>query len=108
MRLGYIIVAALAVSVAIFALQNTDETAVRFALWRLDGVPIASLVLGSLGAGLLIAGLPLWIKLSVWRARARSLETRVGTSRLPSRSGTASFCACRVKADQATGAMRAD
>lgn len=103
MRLGYIIVAALAVSVAIFALQNTDETAVRFALWRLDGVPIASLVLGSLGAGL-----PLWIKLSVWRARARSLETRVGTSRLPSRSGTASFCTCRVKADQATGAMRAD
>src|SRR3990172_3094058 len=72
------IVAALAVSVAIFALQNTDQTAVRFAFWRLDGVPIAGLVLGSLGAGLLIAGLPLWIKLSVWRARARSLETRVG------------------------------
>ncbi len=79
MRLGYIIIAALAASVAIFALQNTDQTAVRFVLWRLDGVPIASLVLGSLGAGLLIAGLPLWIKLSVWRARARSFETRVGT-----------------------------
>ena len=49
---------------AIFALQNTHQTAVRFALWRLDGVPIAGLVLGSLGAGLLIAGLPLWIKLA--------------------------------------------
>ena len=79
MRVGYLIVAALAASVAIFALQNTDQMTVRFALWRLDGVPIASLVLGSLGAGLLIAGLPFWIKLSVWRSRARSLQTRVGT-----------------------------
>lgn len=79
MKVGYLIVAALAASVAIFALQNTDQMTVRFALWRLDGVPIASLVLASLGAGLLIAGLPLWIKLSVWRARARSLQTRVGT-----------------------------
>ena len=76
MNVGYIIVAALGAGVAVFALQNTDQTAVRFLLWRLDGVPIAGLVLGSLGAGLLIAGLPLWIKLSVWRSRARSLETR--------------------------------
>jgi len=78
MKFGYLVVAALAAGVAVFALQNTDPTAVRFGLWRLDGVPIAGLVLGSLGAGLLIAGLPLWIKLIVWRARARSVETRVG------------------------------
>jgi uncharacterized integral membrane protein len=77
MNVGYLIVAVLAVSVALFALQNTDQTAVRFVLWRLEGVPIAGLVLGALGAGLLIAGLPLWIKLSVWRGRAHSLEARV-------------------------------
>lgn len=77
MKLGYMIVAVLAASVAVFALQNTDQTTVKFALWKLGGVPIAGLVLGSLGAGLLIAGLPLWIRLSVWRSRARSLDTRV-------------------------------
>ena len=77
MNAGYLVVAVLAISVTLFALQNTDHTAVRFAFWRLEGVPIAGLVLGCLGAGLLISGLPLWIKLSVSRRRAHSLETRV-------------------------------
>ena len=78
MKLGYIVVAVLAVLITIFVLQNTTETTVRLAIWRLDGVPIAGLVLGSLGAGLLIAAIPLWIKLGIWRSRARSLQTRLG------------------------------
>jgi uncharacterized integral membrane protein len=77
MKLGYFVVAVLAVAITVFALQNTAQTAIRFAFWRLDGVPIAGLVLGSLGAGLLIAGLPLWIKVGIWRSRARSLQTRL-------------------------------
>jgi uncharacterized integral membrane protein len=77
MKLGYLVVAVLAVTITVFALQNTTQTAIRFAFWRLDGVPIAGLVLGSLGAGLLIAGLPLWIRLGIWRSRARSLQTRL-------------------------------
>jgi uncharacterized integral membrane protein len=77
MKFGYVVVAALAVIITIFALQNTAETAVRFAIWRLEGVPIAGLVLGSLGAGLVIAAVPLWIKLGIWRSRARSLQTRL-------------------------------
>ena len=79
MKLGYLVVAALAVVITIFALQNTAQTTVRFAIWRLDAVPIAGLVLGSLGAGLLIAGVPLFIKLGIWRSRARSLQSRRGT-----------------------------
>jgi len=79
MKLGYLVVAALAVIITIFALQNTAQTTVRFAIWRLDAVPIAGLVLGSLGAGLLIAGVPLLIKLGIWRSRARSLQTQLGT-----------------------------
>jgi uncharacterized integral membrane protein len=78
MKLGYLVVAALAVLITVFVLQNTAETTVRLAIWRLDGVPIAGLVLGSLGAGLLIAAIPLWIKLGIWRSRARSLQTRLG------------------------------
>jgi uncharacterized integral membrane protein len=76
MRLGYLVVAAVAVIVTVFALQNTDPATVRFLVWRLEAVPLAGLVLATLGAGLLIAGLPLAIRLSVWRARARTQETR--------------------------------
>jgi uncharacterized integral membrane protein len=77
MKFGYLIVAALAVAITVFAVQNTSEIAVRFAFWRRDGVPISGLVLASLGAGLLIAGVPLWIKLGIWRSRARSLQKRL-------------------------------
>jgi uncharacterized integral membrane protein len=77
MGLSYLVVAVIAVLVTVFALQNTDPATVRFFVWRLDAMPLAGLVLASLGAGLLIAGIPLTIRLSVWRARARSRETRV-------------------------------
>ena len=83
MRFGYLVVAVLAVAVTVFALQNTSEIAVRFGVWRLDRVPIAGLVLGSLGAGLLIAGAPLWIKLGIWRSRARSLQRRLDALSTP-------------------------
>lgn len=78
MGLGYFLVAAVAIVVTVFALQNTDPATVRLLLWRIETVPLAVLVLASLGAGLLIAGLPLAIRLSVWRSRARSLESRAG------------------------------
>ena len=77
MRIGYVVVAALAACVTVFVLQNTDVTTVRFLIWGRDGVPLAPLLVGILAAGLVIAGLPLWIRLSVWRSRARHLGTRV-------------------------------
>src|SRR5918992_73267 len=76
-RLGYLVVAVVAVMVTAFALQNPDPTTVRLLVWRFDGASLASLVLASVGAGLLLAGVPLAIRLRLWRARARSHETRV-------------------------------
>jgi uncharacterized integral membrane protein len=70
-------VAVVAVIITVFALQNADPANVRFLFWRVEAVPVAGLVLASLIAGLLIAGLPLAIRLGVWRSRARSLESRV-------------------------------
>lgn len=78
MRLGYVVVAVVAVLVTVFALQNTDPATVRFLAWRVETVPLAILVLAALAAGLLIAGLPLAIRLGVWRSRARSYESRAG------------------------------
>lgn len=65
-----------AVIITVFALQNSAPTTVRFLAWHLEAVPVAGLVLASLIAGLVIAGLPLAIRLGVWRSRARSLESR--------------------------------
>jgi uncharacterized integral membrane protein len=74
---GYAIVALLAAAVAVFALQNSNPTSVRFAVWSLDGVPLAGLVLVSLVAGIIVAGLPLLIQRWRLRSRVRALERRV-------------------------------
>lgn len=78
MGVGYIAVAVLAVVITVFALQNTDPGTVRFLFWRLEAVPLALLILASFGAGLLIAGVPLAIRVGIWRSRARAREARVG------------------------------
>lgn len=83
MAFGYLIVAIVAASVAVFALQNSEPTRVRFLFWVIDGVPVAALVLLSLAAGLVVAGVPLWLGRWRERARARALEARVGALERP-------------------------
>jgi uncharacterized integral membrane protein len=77
MALGYLVVAILAAGVAVFALQNGAPTPVRFAVWTVDGLPLAALILASLASGLIVAGLPLLIQRWRLRARLRAAERRV-------------------------------
>src|SRR5262245_30997114 len=77
MAFGYIVVAIVASAVAVFALQNGGPTSVHFAFWAIPAIPVAALTLGSLAAGMLIAGLPLVVRGWGLRARARRLEARV-------------------------------
>jgi lipopolysaccharide assembly LapA-like protein len=49
----------------------------RFAVWTLTDVSLAVLILVSLAAGLVIAGVPLWLQRWSLRRRARTLEARV-------------------------------
>jgi uncharacterized integral membrane protein len=65
--MGYVIVAVIAVLVAVFAMQNTASVDLRFLFWRLAAVPLAAVVLASLAAGIVVAGLPMWFR--VWRLR---------------------------------------
>jgi uncharacterized integral membrane protein len=76
---GYLVVALLGAAVAVFALQNSAPTSVRFLIWTLDGLPLAAVALASLGIGLVVAGLPLWIRSWRSRSRARASEARVAT-----------------------------
>ena len=79
MPVGYLVVALLATAVAVFALQNSAQTSVRFLVWTLDGLPVAAVALVSLGIGLVVAGVPLWFRSWRWRSQARSAEARVAT-----------------------------
>jgi uncharacterized integral membrane protein len=73
--MGYLIVALVAVAVAVFAMQNTTPVEVTFLVWKVADVPVAAVVLGSLAAGLVIAGVPLWFRLWRSRRRVRALES---------------------------------
>src|SRR5262245_41002445 len=77
MTVGYVVVALLAAVVTIFAIQNSAPTGVSFLFWRHEGMPVSALILVSLGAGLVVAGVPLAIQKWRLRARVRTLEARV-------------------------------
>lgn len=89
MAIGYIVVAIVAASVAVFALQNAEPTTIRFLFWTIGSVPVAALVLLSLAAGLIVAGVPLWLGRWRLRARARALEARVASLERPASSASA-------------------
>lgn len=77
MALGYLLVAIVAAAVAVFALQNSQATSIRFLVWTVDGLPLAAVTLLAFAAGLVIAGIPFAVGSWRWRSRARSLERRV-------------------------------
>jgi putative membrane protein len=88
-NLGYLIVAVVAAAVAVFALQNSAPASVRFIVWSIEAVPVAALVLLSLAAGIVVAGVPLWLQRWRLRARARALEQRVAELERTSAARTA-------------------
>ena len=77
MAVGYLVVAIVAAAIAVFALQNGNATPVRFAVWTVEGMPLAALILVSLGAGIVIVGVPLLIQRWRLRARLRAAERRL-------------------------------
>lgn len=81
--MGYLIVTIVAVAVAVFTMQNTTRVAVRFAIWEAPDVPLAAVVLASLGVGILIAAVPLWFRLLAARSRVRKLSSARPPESLP-------------------------
>lgn len=73
----YVFVAVLASAITMFALQNGAPVSIRFLIWGLPEVPLAGVILVSVAAGIVLAGVPLWVERWRLRARVRSLETRL-------------------------------
>lgn len=80
MAYKYLVVAILASIITVFALQNNAPTSVRFLLWKLEAVPLATLILVSVAAGVVLVGLPLVIDRWRLRARVRVLEARAASA----------------------------
>ena len=74
---GYVVVAAVAAAVVVFAFQNGAQVSVRFLNWTLPGVSVAGLTLIALAAGVVPTGVPLWIQRWQLRGRVRALEAEV-------------------------------
>jgi uncharacterized integral membrane protein len=73
----YVVVVIGVAVVALFVLQNTAATSLRFLVWTLGGVPVGSLVLAALVVGMVVVGAPLSIQCSKLRAEAYVLRARV-------------------------------
>jgi uncharacterized integral membrane protein len=90
---AYVLVTVIAVATAVFALQNSGPTEVRFLFWGIEQVPLASVILVALAAGIVTAGVPLWLQR--WRLRSSNeamqeriaaLETLLARREEPPRS----------------------
>jgi uncharacterized integral membrane protein len=85
--MGYIIVAIVAGAVALFTVQNLERVTVRVLLWQFLDVPIAVVVLTSLVAGTVIAGVPLLLQR--WRLRRRIRRLEIAHANAPNPPGDA-------------------
>ena len=83
----YLLVAVVASGMTIFALQNTTPVPLRFLFWTLPDTPLATVILASVVAGIVLVGFPLLI--SRWRlhARTRSLAARLAAAEARAASG---------------------
>jgi uncharacterized integral membrane protein len=77
MAWGYLLVAILGGAIVLFALQNGAPVPVRFLRWTTPPTSLAALILLALAAGLVVAGVPLWLQRWRLRARVRTLEAQV-------------------------------
>src|SRR2546421_17103 len=78
MAFKYIVVAVIAAAITLFALQNSAPTALRFLIWQLDAVPLATIMLVSVALGVVLVGVPLLVGRWRLRSRLRALEATLG------------------------------
>jgi len=88
MTLAYILMAIVGAACAVFALQNMDPVVIRFIGWRVEGMPLALVILLSVLVGLFFAscvGLLRHLKL---RSRIRQLEAQLAAVERPGAPST--------------------
>jgi uncharacterized integral membrane protein len=72
--LVYVLLVLVGAATAIFTVQNTDPVVIRFVGWRVEGMPLALVVLLSLLVGLFLGSTVGVIQQLRLRSRIRQLE----------------------------------
>ena len=83
MTLAYVLMALVGAAGAIFALQNMDPVVIRFIGWRVDGIPLALVILLSVLGGLIFASCVGLLRHWKLRSRIRQLEARLAAQERP-------------------------
>lgn len=76
MPLVYFVITAMAFAVAVFALQNPEPVTLRFLRWRVEGAPLAAVILISGAVGALLGGVVGLFQRWKLRAQIRQLKSR--------------------------------
>ena len=77
MVIAYLFMAVLGAAAAIFVLQNFDPVVVRFLGWRIEGAPLAMVIMLSVLTGIVLTALMGVMQQWRLRSRIRQLEGRL-------------------------------
>ena len=83
MTLAYLLMALVGALCAVFALQNMDPVVIRFLGWRVEGMPLALLILLSLLGGLVFASCVALLRNWKLRSRIRQLDAQLAAQERP-------------------------
>jgi len=81
----YVLIAVVGAAAAIFAFQNFDPVIIRFLGWRIEGAPLAMVIMLSALAGVVFTALVGLMQQWKLRSRIRQLETRLAQAAAPPR-----------------------
>jgi uncharacterized integral membrane protein len=79
----YFLMALVGAAAAVFALQNVDPVVIRFLGWRMEGAPLALVIMASVLAGIVLTALIALIQQWKLRSRIRHLEHRLAQTPVP-------------------------
>ena len=79
----YFVMALVGAAAAVFALQNVDPVVIRFLGWRIEGAPLAMVIIVSVLAGIVLTALIGLIQQWKLRSRIRQLEQRLAHASAP-------------------------
>jgi uncharacterized integral membrane protein len=74
MSIVYILMILIGAAGAIFALQNIDPVVIRFLVWRLEGAPLALVIILSIAIGVILTSLFGLVQQIKLRSKIRHLE----------------------------------
>ena len=83
MTFAYVMMALVGAACAVFALQNMDSVVIRFMGWRVEGIPLALVILLSVLAGLIFASCVGLLRRWKLRSRVRQLEAQLAAQERP-------------------------